>query len=113
VLARQMEFQKMAAMLGLVTSNPLMLQAFLKKYSPEKTLDSMLKSLNISPDSLTADELELADRPNMMAQMPMYQQMAGIKKEGGSVEGMAPQGGEAVGAQANQMMANPLAALGI
>ena len=114
VLSRGQEFQKLAALMGLVGSNPLMLQAFLQKYSLEKTLDSFLKTLNISPDMLTADEVEMSQRPELMQQMPMMMQLAGVKRQGGEgVPGMAPEGGEAVGAQANQMMGNPMAEMGI
>lgn len=114
VLARTQDFQKLAALLGLISTNPLMLQAFLAKYSLEKTLDTALKYLNISPDGLMADEMEMAKRPDLMAQMPMMMQLTGVKKTGGEgVPGMVPDGGGGIGAQANQQMTNPLAAAGI
>jgi len=114
VIARSQEFQKMAALMGLVGTNPFMLQAFVKKFSFDKTLDSFLKTLNISPDSLMADDLEMQQRPEMMAQMPMMQQLTGVKRTGGEgVPGMAADqvGGQA-GAEVNQMSTNPLAELG-
>jgi hypothetical protein len=114
VLARAQDFQKKAALLGLISTNPLMMQAFMAKYSLGKTLDSVLKDLNISPDALLADEMEMAQRPEMMAQLPMFQQLAGVKREGGNgVPGMANDTTGAVGAQANAQMSNPLAELGV
>jgi hypothetical protein len=116
VLARQRDFQKIAALLGLISSNPLLLQAFLKKYSIDKTLSSILKTLNISPDMLQADEAELADLPQRLADLPKYMAILGVKQTGGDgTPGVTAQtvGDASLPSQINQQQSNPLVSLGI
>jgi hypothetical protein len=59
VLARAKEFQKMMALLQLVSTNPLLSEPFLAKFSMEKVLDQIMKSLNVNPDSISLGEEEI------------------------------------------------------
>lgn len=58
-MARALEFQKLMAFLQAVGINPLMLQAFITKYSPEKFLAQLLNALNLNPKNFERTEEEL------------------------------------------------------
>jgi hypothetical protein len=62
-LTRALDFQKIMALLQAVTVNPMLFQAFMAEFSPQKTLQRMLTTLNISPESIkkTAEERDGAD----------------------------------------------------
>ncbi len=59
MLARTRDFQKFMALLQAVTTNPLLFQAFFKKYSPDKVLNHMMKMLGINPERIEKDDREL------------------------------------------------------
>jgi len=59
MLARTRDFQKFMALLQAVTTNPLLFQAFFKKYSPDKVLNHMMKMLGINPERIEKDDMEL------------------------------------------------------
>ena len=70
VLARVRDFQKLLALLQVVQANPLLLQRFAQKYSVDKLLERLFKTLNIDPASIEANEEELAQtRPMIPAIM--------------------------------------------
>lgn len=59
MLAKTRDFQKFMALLQAVTTNPLLFQAFFKKYSPDKVLNIMMKMLGINPERLEKDDMEM------------------------------------------------------
>lgn len=59
-MTRALDFQKLMAMLQSVTVNPLLLQAFMRRFSPDRTIDHMLRTLNINPEMLEKTQSELA-----------------------------------------------------
>lgn len=88
-LARAKEFQKLMAMNQGVATNPLLLQAFLKRFSGDKMLTHIMRSLNINPEDLQMNEEE------MMNAEQTQQEVVGLA----SVTG----GGTPVGAGGNAM----------
>ena len=69
MLARTRDFQKMMALLQAVTTNPLLFQAFFKKYSPDKVLNHMMKMLGINPERIEKDDLELQRLSNDLTEL--------------------------------------------
>jgi len=59
-IARTKDFQKMMALFQAVQANPILLQAFIKRFSGDKALTHILKSLNINPNHIELDEEEKA-----------------------------------------------------
>ena len=104
-MGRQAEFQKMMALQQVVGSNPLLLQAFMKRFSPDRMLQYVYKLINVNPENFekTQDELD------MEAQQQEAQRTQGAADLTGGAQGGAQPGG-GPGAQANQM-ANPLTGL--
>jgi hypothetical protein len=89
MLARTRDFQKFMALLQAVTTNPLLFQAFFKKYSPDKVLNHMMKMLGINPERIEKDNMELQ---RLDADLMELQQLSQF------VQG--PQGGGQAAAQA-------------
>lgn len=105
-MGRQAEFQKMMALVQMVGQSPLFLQAFMKKFSPDRALEYLIRLINVNPENFqkTQDELD------MEAQQQEAQRAQGAAQIAGGGQGGAPPGGASVPAQANQM-ANPLTGL--
>lgn len=105
-MGRQAEFQKMMALVQMVSQSPLFLQAFLKKFSPDRALEYLIRLINVNPENFqkTQDEMD------MEAQQQEAQRTAGAAQLTGGAQGGAQPGGASVPAQANQM-ANPLTGL--
>lgn len=101
-MAKAKDFQKVMGALQAISTNPLLLQAFMKKYSSDRTLDYMMRLLNINPDNLYKDQQELDDS---QAEMARTQQAAGII--GGPAGSNSPDGGGSMPAEVNQVT-NPL-----
>lgn len=87
-LGRAREFQKLMALMQAVGTNPMMMQAFMQKFSAEKALDFIMKSLNINPDTLMMTDEEAAQNPERLA---MMQQLAQIT---GGAQNASPAGGQ-------------------
>lgn len=83
-LARVRDFQKLAAYLQLISTNPILLQAFLQSRSVPKILAHVEKSLNINPDNLSMTEEEKAQAKEQMKQLPFF---AGITNPGKGQQG--------------------------
>lgn len=111
VLNRVRDFQKIAALLQMVSGNPILLQTYVKRYSLDKTLDYILKTLNIDPLNLTITPEEAENLQQRMQELPMFMDAAGVKRQGGTGPGggmAADQVGEpSLPAEVNQM-ANPM-----
>lgn len=58
MMAKVRDFQKLMAALQSIMNNPILLQAFFKRYSGDKVLAYMLKALDINPDAMARDEQE-------------------------------------------------------
>lgn len=103
-MAKAQDFQKMMALQQAINSNPMLLQAAMRRMSPDRVLDSLFMMMNFNPKQIekTADELEQFD-----AQVAATQQAQQLM---GPTQGGAPPGGGSVPAQANQM-ANGLSGL--
>ena len=113
ILARVRDFQKMSALLQMVTANPILMQAFFKKYSGDRILAHMMKTLNINPEQIERDHEEMARIDQDIAELPAFQQLTGQQGgEGGNIGGLGGAGtggsSEAAGVAAQ---ANPSAGL--
>ena len=98
VLAKVRDFQKIMALMQSVTTNPILLQAFFKKYSPDKVLSHLMKTLAINPDNMARDEREMAQIQAEIAELPQFQQLtAGANTGGGGGEGGAGLSAQEVG----------------
>lgn len=51
-MTRALDFQKVMALLQAVGTQPLLLQAFMKKFSPDRTLEHLIRTLNINPENI-------------------------------------------------------------
>jgi hypothetical protein len=114
VLARVKEFQKMMALFQVVGTNALLLQAFIKRFNPDKALEHVIKSLNIDPTNLELTEEEAMGMEQRIQQLPFYQDLirGGGQNRGaggGDGTGMSAQmtGEASMPAEVNQM-SNPL-----
>lgn len=76
-LSRARDFQKLMALMQAVGTNPMMMQAFMAKFSPEKALDFIMKSLNVNPENLMNSPEEQAQVPNRIQQMMALSQITG------------------------------------
>lgn len=59
VLSKARDFQKLAALLQLCMSNPVLLQAFIKRFSGDKMIVAAMKMLNLNPTDLEKSDEEL------------------------------------------------------
>jgi hypothetical protein len=95
-LGRVRDFQTYMALMQGVMVNPIMLESFVRRFSPDKTLDTIMKSLNINPEGLGMSEDEAAqtgervDRARNL--MPMMAQGQGSQPrqagDGGEMDRM-------------------------
>lgn len=51
-MTRALDFQKVMALLQAVGTQPLLLQAFMAKFSPNRTLEHLIRTLNINPENI-------------------------------------------------------------
>ena len=103
-MSKSRDFQKMMALQQAIQTNPFLLQAAMRRFSADKTLDSMFTLMNFNPKQIekTQDELEQLD-----AEMARTQQAQGMM---GPNQGGDGTGNASVKADANQI-ANPLSGL--
>lgn len=97
VMNKMKEFTKLTAMLQTIFSNPALTEAFMKKYSIEKLLTEIMRSLDIDTFKIEAGEEEGGEITNEKQQVPA--------NEGPDVQSQIPQAGAAV----NQGDLNPMA----
>lgn len=83
MLARVRDFQKFMALLGAVMQNPLLFQAFFKKYSPDKILNHMMKMLSINPENIHRDDEEMGRLNEDLVEMTQFAQVLGATQGGG------------------------------
>ncbi len=108
-LGRVRDFQKYMALMQAVMVNPMLMQVFAKKFSAEKTLKWLMKSLNIDPESMEKSPEELARLGQDMREMAtVFSGLAGPGSRTGGAGPSAEQTGEpALPAEINQA-ANPM-----
>jgi hypothetical protein len=92
VIAKMANFQKQGALMQIVMANPLLMQAYQRKYSSEKQLEFMMKALNINPEDVEKTPEEIAQND---AEMARTQQAGQIIN--GPGQGAAPGGQQANG----------------
>ena len=91
-MARALDYQKILALLQAVQLNPMLFQAFMLRFSPEKTLRTLMHKLNINPDDWSKDQEELAKAAEEMQRTQAASQMLG------QAAGQAPAQASAPGA---------------
>lgn len=108
-LSKVRDFQKMMALLQAVVQNPLLLQAFFKRFSGEKVLMHLMKTLQVNPEHLQRSGEELERIDDELKELPKFQELT----SGGQGQGMAAQdtGDASLPAEINQAT-NPLTGLG-
>lgn len=102
-LSKARDFQKMMAIMQAVGMNPLLMQAFMARYSPEKAIDLIFRSLNIDPDSLLNSKDEEGNKDQRTQQLMQLMQMMG----GGAQQQASPQPGMASTQSEVAQNANP------
>lgn len=75
VLSRIKDFQKLMALMQAAMGNPMLFQAFVKKYSPDKIIKQIIKTLNINPSTIELDKQEKEELPQNMQELPAFQEM--------------------------------------
>jgi len=103
-LAKVRDFQKFMALMQMIQANPLMMQAFFAKYSPEKALTHAMRLLNFNPTNMERDPREMAGMGQEFQQLAAFSQLSGNGPASLSGPGT---GGEEVPAEVNAM-SNPL-----
>jgi len=115
VLAKAQEFQKQAALMQIVMNNPLLAQAYQKRFSSDRQLDFLMKSLNINPEDVEKTPEEIQENEQEMARTQQMGQIINGPGGGTQVGGQAAQGnasttggaGPGMASEVNQAM-NPL-----
>ena len=74
-LSKARDFQRIMALMQGIASTPPLLEAFIRRMSADKTLDTLMRALNINPESLQMTEDEQKEMPAKLARMAMLQQM--------------------------------------
>lgn len=105
-LARAREFQKMMAIQQAIAQNPWLLQAAMRRFSADRTLDSIFRMMNFNPSQIFKDKTEQAQYDQEVARTQAAAQITGGASQGGGT----PAGGASVPAEANQMV-SPLSGM--
>lgn len=116
-LAKAMDFQKSIALMQVVGQNPMLMRAFMRKYSADKHLRKLMQYLNMNPDDMEKDLEEKEQVAREIAETGQLAQImggAGGANNGGLAEpnavgqqGAPIGGGSSEAARVNQI-ANPL-----
>ena len=89
-LNRLQNFQKLVTVIQVVSSSPILLQAFVQQYSPNKILASLLEALDIRPSLYELTLEERTNLPSFIAGLPIFAQLSG-QPGGGSATQAASQ----------------------
>lgn len=98
-ISRGRDFQKIMTVLSVVGQSPPFLQAFMKKYSTDKTLSYIFKLLNLDPEDLALSEEEATEQQQSLQSLPFF---AGIAR--------GAQGNQQPQMQPEQQSGNPVQA---
>jgi hypothetical protein len=60
MLTKARDFEKFMGIIQAVQGNPILLQAFFKKHSPERIIDQLFKQMNMNPKTTERSEEEMA-----------------------------------------------------
>lgn len=102
------DFQKLMALMQSVGSNPVMMQAFMERFSPQKTLTFIMKSINLDPTDIENSPEEAGMVQQRMGQVAQMSQVTG-----GSSQQASPQSGMASTQSEIAQDANPSGGPGI
>jgi len=91
-LARARDFQRIVAIFQLVQSSPILLRAFLRKYSADKMLTHVFKLINLNPEQFERDEQEIEQLPTEMQEI--MQLFGVLSQRPGTLAMQAQPGGE-------------------
>lgn len=72
-LARSRDFQKLMAFMQGVSTNPILMESFMRKMNGDKAIESLLRSLNINPESFELTPEELKQSAQRMANVQQMQ----------------------------------------
>ena len=111
VMTRARDFQRLMALLQAVMSNPILLQSFIKIASGDKLLKTIMKMLNINPDSIAITPEEQQQLPQTMQEVQSLTSITNPTSGGGRADGAGTAGGSNTSAEINQME-NPLSGMG-
>lgn len=103
-MAKAKDFQKIMGAVQAVSVNPVLLAAFMKKFSADRTLDYIWRLLNLNPENLYKDEEEMTAEAQ---QQDMARTQQAAQLIGGPAGSGIPDGGGAPAAEVNQVV-NPL-----
>ncbi|PWT71718.1 MAG: hypothetical protein C5B59_17215 [Bacteroidetes bacterium] len=109
VLQKMQGFQKFAALMQIVMNNPLLLQAFMKKFSGDKAVEFLMRCLNINPEDIEMSSEEQAQAEQTMQRTQQASNLINGPGPGGP-QGNAPGrvgGGQATGKVSNTGNAGP------
>ena len=111
-LSRVRDFQKLMALMQAVQNSPLLLVAFMKRFSGNKALTTLMKQLNINPESIEKDASERATEGEDAQMMQTLGQMmgGGAGKQQAKTTSTEGIGEPELPAEINQM-GNPLSGL--
>ena len=91
-----------------IGSNPLLIQAWVKRFSPDKYLTGLIRDLNLNPDHLElTDEEKQVPVGQRMADVATASQITGQAGRNGSMPADESGGDSGLPAQVNQTV-NPL-----
>ena len=96
-MARAMDFQKIMSLQQAVMQNPMLFQAFMMKFSPEKTLRHIMRTLNVNPDDIEKDIEEQQQAEQEMKRTQAAAQMLGPQGQNGASAPGAGSGGAPLG----------------
>jgi len=85
-MAKALDFQKFMSMLQAVQLSPMLFQAFMTKFSPDRALTTIMTKLNINPDDLMMTPEEMDTAAQRMQQTVQLGQMM----NGGNGPGPSP-----------------------
>lgn len=94
-LARARDFQRLMAVLQIVAQNPLMMRAFMKRYSSDKLLQKAFKLLNVNPEDFERSPEELQQLPTEFQEVMQLFQATQSPRSGNATGTFSSPSGEA------------------
>jgi hypothetical protein len=112
VTARSRDFAKKMALMQASASNPLLLQAFLRRFSGDKILTGLIRDLNLNPDhlELTDEEKRVPYGQRVLDTAAIVQNVTGTGGRGGALKTDESGGDPGMPAEINEGV-NPLTGL--
>ena len=102
------DFQKIIAFMQVVGSNPLLFRSFVTQYSPDKVLNTIMKTLDLNPNLFRLTLEETQQIPIVLQDLQLINSLiSGGGNQQGSTQGL---GGDATNSEINQLV-NPLSGI--